>query len=81
MKIEMVDPQMAAALRRMTERQRLEIAAGMFRSARQMLMNLMRAEHPEWTEQQVTEEVARRFLQGVSSEAIRPTSASKTDDT
>jgi len=59
---ERMDPRMVEALRGMTERQRLEIAWDMWRSARNMIENLMRDEHPEWTDRQVTVEIGRRLL-------------------
>jgi hypothetical protein len=48
----------------MTPAQRLAIAHGMWRSARDMLTNLMRSEHPDWSDDQVGHEVARRLSHG-----------------
>ena len=62
--IEIVDPDMAAVLRAMTEADRLRIAWGMWRSARDMLRNLLRAEHCDWSGQDVGREVARRLAHG-----------------
>jgi hypothetical protein len=59
--IEMVDPVMAEILRSKTEAERLEIAWGMWRSARSMLVNILRSEHPNWTEKEINREIARRF--------------------
>jgi hypothetical protein len=59
--IEVVDPVMAAVLRQMTEAERLRIAWGMCRSARDMLLYLLRAVHPEWSQRQVEQEAARRL--------------------
>jgi hypothetical protein len=56
--IEVVDPEMAAILRAKSEADRLRIAWGMWRSARDMLRNLLRAEHPDWSEQAIAREVA-----------------------
>lgn len=53
---------MVEALRAMTERQRLEIAWDMWRSARNMIENLLRAEHPDWTDRQLAIEIGRRLL-------------------
>ena len=62
--IEVVDPAMAAILRQKTEADRLRIAWGMWRSARTMLENLMRAEHADWSEDEVQQVVARRLAHG-----------------
>jgi len=61
---ERMDERMVEALRGMTERQRLEIAWDMWRSARNMIENLLRAEHPDWTDRELAFEVARRLLGG-----------------
>jgi hypothetical protein len=54
----------AAILRTKTERERLKIAWGMWRSARSMLQNLFRSEHPDWSESELNREVARRLSHG-----------------
>jgi hypothetical protein len=46
------------------EKQRLMTAHSMWRYARDMLRNLTKAEHPEWTEEQVHLEAARRLASG-----------------
>jgi hypothetical protein len=61
---EVVERDMAAILRTKTEAERLSIAWGMWRSARTMLDNLLRAEHPDWNESQRQREVARRLSHG-----------------
>jgi hypothetical protein len=62
--IEVVDTEIAAILRQKTEAERLAIAWGMWRSAREMLRNLIRSEHPDWSDIQVEQEVARRLSNG-----------------
>ena len=62
--IEVVDDEMAQVLRGKTGAERLRIASGMFSSARRMIRNMLRAEHPDWDEQQVNEEAARRLSHG-----------------
>ncbi len=59
-----VDPIMAAILRQKTEAERLQIAWGMWKSARDMLRNLLRAQHSGWSNSQVEREVARRLAHG-----------------
>ncbi len=61
---EVVDNAMAEVLRGMTERQRLEIGFGMWRSARDMIRRVLRHEHPDWTEEEIARETARRLLHG-----------------
>ena len=60
----MIDAASAAIVREKTEAERLQIAWGMWRSARSMLLNLMKTEHPEWTSAEVNREVARRMSHG-----------------
>lgn len=62
--IEVVDDEMARVLAAKTGAERLEIAFGMFRSARRMLTSHLRTEHPQWTEDEVADEVARRLSHG-----------------
>jgi hypothetical protein len=64
MTVEVIDPEMAAILQQKTEAERLQIAWGMWRSVRDMLLCLMRAEHPDWSEEAVRLEVARRLAHG-----------------
>jgi hypothetical protein len=61
---DIIDAASAAIFREKTEAERLQIAWGMWRSARAMLLNLMRAEHPDWSNAQIKREVARRFSHG-----------------
>jgi hypothetical protein len=59
--METIEPIMAAILRQKTETERLRIAWGMWKSARDMLRTLLRAEHPNWGQAQVERETARRL--------------------
>jgi hypothetical protein len=61
MTIEIVDSRMAAILRQKTEAQRLQIAWGMWKSARQMLGELLRVQRPDWSTPEIEREVARRL--------------------
>ncbi|HET6878898.1 MAG TPA: hypothetical protein VFI31_02010 [Pirellulales bacterium] len=63
--IELVDPMMARVLRAKTEWERLAIAAGMWRSARQVLQAAIQQEHPDWAADAVDREAARRMSNGV----------------
>lgn len=81
-RIEAVDWDMAAIFGRMTEARRLQIGCGMWRSARDMIRNLLRAEHPDWNEAQVGCETARRLSHGaVSAEAVAPESCTGSSPT
>ena len=61
---DVISDEMAAVLRQKTGAERLTIASGLFRSARRMLMNHLRATHPEWDEHQIEMEAARRLSHG-----------------
>ena len=63
-RIEVISEEMAAVLRRKTGAERLAIASRLFSSARTMLLNHLRARHPEWDEQQIQREAARRLSHG-----------------
>jgi hypothetical protein len=62
--IEVIDDQMAKIIRQKSGAERLRIASGMYASARRMLLSHLRAEHPDWDEQQVQQETARRLSHG-----------------
>jgi hypothetical protein len=62
--IEVIDDQMAEVLRRKTGAERLAIAFGLYASARRMLLSHLRAQHPDWREEQVIAEAARRLSHG-----------------
>jgi hypothetical protein len=62
--VELLDPIMAEVLRQKTGAERLQIAWGMWRSARDMLRGVIAREHRDWTETQVDAEVARRMSGG-----------------
>jgi hypothetical protein len=62
--VEIIDDDMAAVLRCKTGGERLEIASEMYASARRMLMSHLRAEHPDWPEEQLIRETARRLSHG-----------------
>ncbi len=59
--IEVVDPQVAAILRRKTGPERLAIANNLFVAARRMLLSHLQAEHPQWDQGQLEQEAARRI--------------------
>ena len=61
---DVIDDAMAAVLAQKTEQQRLEIAFGMWRSARAMIQAIVAAEHPDWSEAEVQKAIARRMSHG-----------------
>lgn len=62
--IEVVDPEQAAVLRGKTIAERVAMVGAANRAARAMIAAGARSLHPEWTEQQVQAEVARRMTRG-----------------
>lgn len=59
-----VDDKMAEILRAKSPADRLAIAGGMWRYARDTILRVVRAEHPEWSSDQVQRETAKRLLHG-----------------
>jgi len=62
--IEVLDEEMAAVLRAKTGSERLRIAFGMYSSARRMLISHLSTEHPDWSEDEICRETARRLSHG-----------------
>ena len=60
-RIEVIDDEMAKILRAKSGTERLQIGFGMFESARRMLTSMLAADHPDWDEERVRQEVARRL--------------------
>lgn len=59
--VEVVDEIMVPILRAKTEAERFEMAAQMWRFARDTYVALARAQHPAWSAEQVQREAARRL--------------------
>ncbi len=64
LRIEVIDDQMAAVLREKTGAERLRIADSLFRFAQRMIRSRLRAEHSDWSAEQVDRETARRISHG-----------------
>ena len=62
--MEIIDLDMARVLAQKTEAERLQIGWGMQRFAVRMITRVLRAEYPDWTEEEVSREVARRISRG-----------------
>jgi len=62
--IEVVDDTIAEILRHKTPAERIRIGFTMWTSARNMLMTHLKKTHPEWNNDRVEKEVARRLSHG-----------------
>ncbi len=63
--IEVVDGAQALVLRGKTPAERLQMAVDMWEMCRQVLTGYLERSHPEWNEEAVRREVARRLSHGV----------------
>ena len=61
---DILDDEMARILRGLTGAERLKIANDMFVSARRMLASHLAAEHPDWDQDRIEQETARRISHG-----------------
>jgi hypothetical protein len=59
---EIVDDEMVEVLRTKTPDEKLAIAEGMWQMARDLIRDMLRHDHPDWSETQVEEATARRLL-------------------
>jgi hypothetical protein len=62
--VERIDPQVAAILRHKTPAEKLEMAFGMWRFARDTIRRVVAMQHPDWTPEEVQRETARRLSHG-----------------
>ncbi len=62
--IEVVDDTMAEILRHKTPAERIRIGFTMWTSARNMLITHLKKTHPEWNNDRVEKEVAKRLSHG-----------------
>ena len=56
--------EMADVYRRKTPTERLQIGFGMWRAAHKLVSAGVRREHPEWSDEDVSHEIARRLSHG-----------------
>jgi hypothetical protein len=68
--VEVMDEMMVDVLREKTEAERLKIAFGMWETARVMIGGVLRQEHPEWSEDAINQEIARRISHGEVSHVV-----------
>jgi len=57
-----IDDRVAEIMRKKTPSERLEIAFGMWRSVREMVIRVVESENPGWTLEEVHKETARRMF-------------------
>lgn len=61
---EVMDDGMVEVLKGKTPTERLEIAFAMWRSTRDLLTAMLAGQHPDWTDDRVADEAARRLSHG-----------------
>jgi len=61
---DLIDPEMAQVLGQKTPAERLEIGFGLWRHADRLLRAHLRSEEPDWSEDELNREVARRLSHG-----------------
>jgi hypothetical protein len=69
--VEIIHPIVVESLRRMSPAERLNQAFAMWESARNMVRGVLRQEHPDWTEEQILREAARRLSHGATERVPR----------
>ena len=62
--IEVVEPAMAAVLRKKSPAERLQISTELWRYGVDLLLARLKQIHPDWTEEERSLEVARRMAHG-----------------
>ena len=69
-RMEIIDDVMIDILKQKSPFERLLIAFGLWRSAKYQLFNYIRSFHPDWDEERIYEEVARRISHGATSSRL-----------
>lgn len=69
--VEMIDPIVVECLKRMTPQERLLQAFRLWETGRVMVRGSVRQEFPEWSEEEVERETARRLSHGATSHVVR----------
>ncbi|MBL8037179.1 hypothetical protein ACYX34_14230 [Nitrospira sp. CMX1] len=64
--MEVLDQTMVEVLRQKTPAQRLQIGFVLWASTKSMLTAHLSAEHPDWTQERIGQEVVQRMSQGES---------------
>ena len=69
--VEIIHPLVVDSLRQKTPSERLNQAFGMWDFAKNMIRGVLRQEHPDWTEEQILREAARRLSHGATERVPR----------
>lgn len=69
--IEVVDPIVAKCLREKTFAERLEMVFEINRNMRLRIAGRVKSLHPDWTDEQIQTEVARRWLHGPDEDLLK----------
>jgi len=62
--VEVIDKKMVEILRNKTPAERLAISFGMWETARLMIRGALRQQHPDWNDEMINREIARRVSHG-----------------
>jgi hypothetical protein len=65
-RFEILDDAMADVLKKKLPYERLQIAFGLWRSARYQLLNNLHTLHPDWDEDRLNREIAKRMSHGAA---------------
>lgn len=60
-------PEYVAALKRLTPGERLQVGCSLYSEARRLKAAMLKAQHPEWSQEDVERAVRSSFLHGQSS--------------
>lgn len=63
-RIEVIDDAMCDILRKKSSLERLKIGFGLWHSAKTLLFNALKSKHPDWDEEKIRKETARRISHG-----------------
>lgn len=69
--VEIIHPLVVESLRRKTPAERLKQAFAMWDFAKTMIRGVLRQEHPDWTEEEILREAARRLSHGATERVGR----------
>ncbi len=62
--VEVMDPMVVEIMRKKRPEERLAISFGMWESARVMIRGTLQQNYPDWSEEQVNQELVRRISHG-----------------
>ena len=65
-RIEVIDDVMCDVLKKKTALERLKIGFGLWHSAKTILYHTLKSTHPDWDEEKIREETARRISHGAA---------------